>query len=555
MSSSRSWICNGQPKNGKSYPNASLHSEYENFGPDCAVCGLPREAMSSTLVKGGSGSRGRTQVSRAPQKTALAGLATLAIIGGIGWGLWQLLRGQSCPDGQEKVNGSCIAASPSPSPSPPLSPSPTSSTPSVVLSLSDRFSSGDRVLFSYRGNFDLDRGIDAFKNGNYAEAATLFEKAAKATPNNPEPQIYYNNARARQAGDPFVLAVVVPITHNSPSAEEILRGVADAQTQFNDAGGFKDQLLEVLLVNDGNEPKVAGDVARQLVGNDKVLGVVGHNSSDASAAALPIYRDAGLAMVSPTSTSTTLASQVFFRTVPSDRASGEKLAEYVANSLQLQDVVAFYDSQSSYSKSILQAFTTKFEQQLGGQVIQPPVDLSSSTLNLESEIKTASGQARAALLFPSTRTTTVAIAAARENATLPREQRLQLLGGDALYTSTTLVEGGEAVRGLVVVVPWYAQAGTSYADTAEKRWIGQISWRTASGFDATQALITTLQQGAASRSDVLRRLRSVNLSASQTSGDELQFLPNGDRTQEPLLVEAGGGAAPQGAKFGFRLLP
>ncbi|NJR65994.1 MAG: hypothetical protein HC772_12810 [Leptolyngbyaceae cyanobacterium CRU_2_3] len=51
MSTSKSWTCEGKPKDGKDYPNAFAHQPYENFGPDCAICGLPREAIEVSKGK------------------------------------------------------------------------------------------------------------------------------------------------------------------------------------------------------------------------------------------------------------------------------------------------------------------------------------------------------------------------------------------------------------------------------------------------------------------------------------------------------------------------
>ncbi|MBW4660768.1 MAG: ABC transporter substrate-binding protein [Drouetiella hepatica Uher 2000/2452] len=535
MTTSKSWLCEGKPKDGKDYPNAFAHQPYENFGPDCAICGLPREAIETKGKRPAAGAAPNPSGNRTGVGLA-AGLITallLALLGAGAWFVWKQLQGKS------------------PSPIATNSPSPNSPAPPLTAAPTDRFSSGERTLFTYRGNFDRDRGIAAFAQGDYAQAITAFEKATRSSPNDPEPQLYANNARARQTGNPLTIAVVVPIDNQATSAEEILRGVADAQTQFNTAGGASQRLLEVMLVNDSNDPVQAAAVAQQLASDPNILGVIGHNSSDTTAKALPIYESAGLAMISPTSTSTVLSGKTFFRTVPSDQLAGETLADYVSNRLNIKQVAVFYDSASNYSNSIQQAFTGKFTQ-LGGQVPQPPIDLSSPSLDIKNSVTGAAGTVRAALLFPSTKTTSVAIAVARENAQLPAAQQMQLLGGDALYNPATLTDGGDAVKGLVLTVPWYPQ--NAYAQTAAQRWLGQVSWRTASSFDAAKALTAALAT-AIDRPAVLQALRSLNLPADQTAGEPLQFTPTGDRTEKPILVEAASGsAAPQGAKFGFQVV-
>ena len=53
MEPETSWICEGQPKDGKDY-GVEPHSPVENHGPDCTSCGLPKEAVvvssSKTLL-------------------------------------------------------------------------------------------------------------------------------------------------------------------------------------------------------------------------------------------------------------------------------------------------------------------------------------------------------------------------------------------------------------------------------------------------------------------------------------------------------------------------
>ncbi len=415
----------------------------------------------------------------------------------------------------------------------------------------ERFSSGERRIFRSTQNFDLNRGIQAFTLGDYSKAIEYFKKAVASEPNEPELQIYLNNAEARENGSLFMLAVVVPVDNNATSAKEILRGVADAQTKFNDAGGLNGRLLEIVIANDGNEPNVAARIAKQLVTNPAVLGVIGHNTSDASGAALPEYEKAGLAMVSSTSTSTSLKNPVFFRTVVSDSAAGAKLAEYARINLGLDKVVIFYDSASVYSKSLRKAFEENFTEP-GRSAVS--TDITNPDLDVKAEIerRVNQDQVQAAVVLPSVETISVVISIAKANAELPQGQRLQLLGGDAVYDPYILIQGGSAVEGLILAVPWLDE--TPYAKVAEKRWKGRINWETAASYDATKALISALSSNA-TRKSLLQNLKSVKLSPNETSGDALQFSSEGERSGEPRLVQVVRGApSPSGSQFGFERL-
>ncbi|NER94593.1 MAG: ABC transporter substrate-binding protein [Symploca sp. SIO1B1] len=430
-----------------------------------------------------------------------------------------------CPAGQERVNGEYFKF---------------------------EITSGEIRLFLNQKNFDLDSGIDAFKLEDYAQAIEFFQKATEAAPNDPVPQIYLNNAQARQQGDPFQLAVVVPVDNNQDSAKATLRGVADAQTKFNDSGGKDNRLLEIIIANDGNEPDKAEKVAQKLVAQPEVLGVIGHDSSEASEAALSVYEEAGLAMVSSTSASNDLKSPVFFRTTPPADVPGQKLAEYAKNTLDLDKVVIFFDDDSIYSESLKEAFENKFKNELGGTVVRK-VNLRDLELNAEAEIERSvnQDQVKAVVLFPSVQTASVAISLARANAQLPQNKRLQLLGGDALYIPETLTQGASAVEGLVLAVAWFG--GTSeYATRAGQRWKGKVNWQTANSYDATQALIKTLSNNA-TRETVVEDLKSVQLSCTETSGEKLRFWADGNPERKSHLVQVAKDApTPSGSAFGFK---
>ncbi|MEC4888162.1 MAG: ABC transporter substrate-binding protein, partial [Scytonema sp. PMC 1070.18] len=236
----------------------------------------------------------------------------------------------------------------------------------------------------------------------------------------------------------------------------------------------------------------------------------------------------------PACTSNTLKSKVFFRTVPSDEASGKKLADYAKNKLRVNKVAIFYNpDDTTYSTSLQKAFESHF-QQLGGQVVRK-ISLNKSNLNAQDKIKSLSDQVSAILLFPDVNSTDKAVQVAKANFTL-QGQKLQLLGGDALYQLNTLNEGGKALDGLVLAIPWFSNS-QNYAREAETRWRGGISWRTATSFDASIALIKALSGTNPTRVTVLQNLQSTNLLSEETSGAAVQFSSAGNLNREPVLVE------------------
>jgi ABC-type branched-subunit amino acid transport system substrate-binding protein len=120
---------------------------------------------------------------------------------------------------------------------------------------------------------------------------------------------------------------------------------------------------------------------------------------------------------------------------------------------------------------------------------------------------------------------------------------MKLLGGDTLYSYETLSKG-VTVEGLTVVVPWFreAQQAKDFGKKAKEQWRGEVSWRTATSYDATQALIHALSANS-TRTTVIDNLRNNNfvVNNTKTSGDPLQFNSQGERQTEPVLVQIQGG--------------
>ncbi|MBD2608425.1 ABC transporter substrate-binding protein [Scytonema hofmannii FACHB-248] len=407
------------------------------------------------------------------------------------------------------------------------------------------FSQGERTFRIGDGVVSSEDAITTFKNKNYSEAINQFEKLKNIERGNPEFEIYYNNALAHKKGNYLSLAAVVPVDARKENVKEILRGVAQAQANFNNKGGLKGRLLNIVIANDSNNQIRAQKVAQELVKDQNVLGVIGHNNSEATRAALYKYEKARLPMISPTSTSTLLRhqqSKVFFRTVTSDQASGEKLADYAIKN-NIKRVVIYNRYQDIYSESLTNAFATFFIKQ-GGKVLRTK-NLADPKLDARYEVYLSAIEykADAAIFFPNTELTYKAIEIARAQQLSNFPRKLKMLGGDSLYSSQILKIGQKAIEGLILAIPWYNDKSSNsqqsqFVGEARKRWEeDRISWETATSYDATQAFIKAMSSSDnPSRQSVLEKLPSINLSPDESSGDGLQFI-NGEREQEAVLVK------------------
>ncbi|EDX86018.1 Receptor family ligand binding region [Synechococcus sp. PCC 7335] len=374
------------------------------------------------------------------------------------------------------------------------------------------------------------RGLDALAEQDFQTAQAEFSAALQAEPNDPESLIYLNNAQIGNAAA-HTIAVVVPVGSALNASLEMMRGVAQAQTEINQAGGTTP--LKVLLLDDRGDPETAVEVAESLAADDSVLGVVGHYTSDATLAAAAVYEAGELTMVSPTSTAVSIsnAGDYIFRTVPSDRLAAATLARYMLNEIDQQQAVVFFDSNSAYSRSVKSEFTTELLSN-GGSVVAD-FDISQPGFSAGQALQEAKRLgAQVVMLALTADTNDIALQIISVN-----QKELPMIGGDDMYNFKILDVGRANAEGLVVAVPWHilSYEQSRFVSESRRLWGGDVNWRTVMAYDAVSTLVAAIDQDA-TREGVATILAEPDFSASGAT-ETVRFLPTGDRNQPSQLVE------------------
>ena len=403
---------------------------------------------------------------------------------------------------------------------------------------SPRMSLGEKLLTEGKKYSQLDsagvmaayEGMAAFARCEFSVAQNKYRQSININKNNPEALIYHNNARAI-AQEHFKIAVSVPLGSKPDIAWEILRGVAQAQTELNRQGGINNKPLLVQIANDDNDPYVVEQLARQLAADKNILAVVGHNDSNSSIAGAKIYEEEGLVMISPTSTSTKLSGigSHIMRTIPSVSALAGKLADY-ASAKSLTKIAVCSDSQDSASGSFVEEFRTQVTMS-GSQIQQLNCDFARQDFQPDSIVSKAIAlDVDALLLAPSVNKMERAIAVARAN-----QQRLPLLGNHSLYTYKTIESGQKAISGMVIPSPWLSEENrySNFPKTAMQYWGGQVNWRTAMTYDAVTAIAQGLKKGN-NRSELQLALTHADFTVNGATG-KFQF-EHGDRLGQVQLA-------------------
>lgn len=410
-----------------------------------------------------------------------------------------------------------------------------SNSRSATDSISERISIGDKILVTADATNAKQSGIRAFSSNDYKTAIANFQTSLKQRPNDPETSIYLNNARLADK-KPLKIAVSVPIGSNLNVAQEILRGVAQAQDEVNRNGGINGTPVGIAIANDENNPEIAKAIANYLVKDARTLAVIGHNASDASLAAAPIYQKGKLVMITPTSSAMELTGfgDYIFRTMLNQHLVAKSLAEHIVKRDRKTKIAVCFDAKSAENQFFRDIFISAAMAE-GGKVVSTVCDFSAPNFNPNTVVAQAIAEgAEGLLLNPHIDRFDPALAAARAN-----KGRLTLYSTSTMYTFKTLQVGQADVNGLVLAVAWHPQTSSSKAFAARARqyWGGTVNWRTAMAYDAAQAIIKGLRQkDTYTREGLQQALHSPGFK-SQGSGGEIEFLPSGDRLGKSVLIQ------------------
>ena len=394
---------------------------------------------------------------------------------------------------------------------------------------------GEKTLFPGKIPPVKQAGIDSIASGKWNVAIEELQAALKLNRNDPEALIFLNNAKIGDRKS-YAIAVVVPAGTSPNGSLEVLRGVAHAQTEINRTGGINGVPLKVAIANDNNQEDQAQQVASNLVNSPEILAVIGHWASQVTLAVAPTYNEGKLVAISPVSTSVKLSgiSPYIFRTVPSDYIAARALANYMLTNLQQKTAAVFFNPQSVYSQSLKSEFVTAVL--LGGGRVTSEFDLSDPSFSPANSINQAIKQgAQVLMLAPNTGASTNVIDKALQVVQVNRN-RLQLIGGDAIYTSTTLEVAGETAVGMTIAVPWDVdiEPQSQFVRQSRQLWGAEVNWRTALAYNATQAAIAAIQKSP-TREGIQQTLASNDFS-TLGAANPVQFLPSGDSNAPVQLV-------------------
>jgi len=270
-------------------------------------------------------------------------------------------------------------------------------------------------------------------------------------------------------------------------------GVILALEERNAAGGVKGRQLAVKTLDDASKSSEAGNVVQRLISEDKVVALIGEVASGSSLAGGKVAQQAGVPMISPSSTNkkVTEGRDMVSRVCFVDEFQGYVMAKFAMDQ-KLDQVAVLFDQAAPYSKGLAESFQAELAT-LGGKIVAAEA-YTAGDADVSAQLQTIKGTGAKAIYLPGYYTDV--------GNTVRQARKLGIkvpfLGGDG-WDSTKLAEiGGDAIEGSYYsnhysfdeVRPEVKEFVAKY----KKRWGEVPDGLAALGYDATRVLFDAMDR-------------------------------------------------------------
>jgi branched-chain amino acid transport system substrate-binding protein len=220
--------------------------------------------------------------------------------------------------------------------------------------------------------------------------------------------------------------------------------------QINNAGGLQigknRYKVEYVYADNESTPQGAISATLKLITQDKVLGIVGPNSSSNAIPAGGISESFRAPMVSPTSTNpkTTENRPFVFRACFLDNFQGEVMAKFAISDLKATKAAVLYNIASAYPKGLAEFFKISFEKKQGaGSVVAFENYLTNEEKDLSSHVDRIVASDADVLFLPQYASEIPSLISQIR----ARGWKKPILGGDAWESSDLMANCGDMCKG------------------------------------------------------------------------------------------------------------
>jgi branched-chain amino acid transport system substrate-binding protein len=328
------------------------------------------------------------------------------------------------------------------------------------------------------------------------------------------------------------------------TGQTVAGGVRLMAEQINRSGGLLGYKVKVVAVDDEADSDVAVTVAEQIKAaiqrGDRVLGVIGHPNSGQTDAAMAIYKDLAIIVITPTASEVGLTKQGFrnfFRVNAANDVQAKIGAEYLVNKLGAKRVAVLYND-DPYGVDLGKLVAGELGR-LGAQVpLSAQVAVEQNRFpNEVAKIKAAGVDA---VYYAGYEVECPYLRADLRDAGL---DKLTFMASDGCFLAATIDNSDGAAEGMVVTS--FAPSPKSAVDQAWTQAYQAVEYRnpdtySVNGYSAMQVLAEGAKKaGVLNAAKIGDAIRKLDLT---TPLGKVQFQDNGDlRTPQIYIFQVKGG--------------
>lgn len=335
-----------------------------------------------------------------------------------------------------------------------------------------------------------------------------------------------------------IVYVAVPLSgFQANGGQTVLGGVRLAAAEINNAGGLLGYRLVVRPLDDESDSQVAVERAEEIrqaiAGGDRVLAVIGHLNSGQTLAAMEIYKDLPLVVISATASEQSLTERNydnFFRVNANDAVQARVCADFLVDRLGASSVAVLHNN-TEYGRGLATSLIENLQRRGVNIALQIEVEEGQSLYT--KEVEQIRAAAPDAIFYAGYEIEAPYLRAALVEAGVTAP----MLASDGAFLAATIDEANGAAEGMYVTA--FAPSPRNVADS---RWIEAyqaVEYRnpdtySVNGYIAMQVLVEAVRKANSfERAAVVNSLRSERFDSLLGA---LRFEPDGDLVDPKIWV-------------------
>ena len=261
--------------------------------------------------------------------------------------------------------------------------------------------------------------------------------------------------------------VAVPLSGFQANGGQTVLGGANLKArQINQAGGVAGYTIKVVGMDDESDSDVAVEVANQiksdLAEGKKIVAVIGHYNSGQTLAAMEIYKDLSILVITPTASEVSITQKGypnFFRVNANDITQGRIDAEFLVKELNAKKIAVVHND-TEYGIGLKDQIV-KALKDLGAEVVLT-IQVKEGQETYSNEVKRIKEAAPDAIFYAG-----YEIEAPYLRADLIAEGvNIPMLGSDGTFLSATIDEAGGTAEGM-----YLSAFAPSPKTVVDKQWV------------------------------------------------------------------------------------